>query len=626
MNHELYKSYSSDNFRSDSKLKNFISTSVAHSHSKAQDTLDELLSSIDEMPDFHDPYSDVSLFLSERIKEEIKHCQTEKKWSLKFQEQLIQKISPDFRKKFPHYRLGVMALKKTWEKVIYYTQQLEGHTEALSSDGSLNTEFFIRENLKQYTHLHQSPSPVAYHYAHQLAGKISEFAATIDGKKPEWDFLTRMIWSMQKHLLAGSIENLQSPYDERDKADVLIQKTLLEFTSKEPLIEQKELEEKIMESLRSLHELAEFSTLDKIGCYVSSLLAEKLYPHSEYHLKCSHEQKNAITHFIERHSALYKTTNTAPVLSDLVRRIIALYTLATQLPKDLTEEKIFAAVDGCYPIVKNDRPAFHQSVYAFISAELLLMRNDLYCKSVDFVKKAVYQSYQETKHLPGLEGNAINLLPIVLWKMLSETEGFLEKLPYKIGQRMDEEIGHILVDRPSLSFDAIVKETVRFFQMAKEVSAKKKEKDLQQKAYLASLQGDMVAILEDIDSELPLIKLIKEKINQEIDFDPAQITALVFQEYLQKHPNLSIYAAQLSSKIGTYVKCLWYKSPSPPYESTFARFLAWHERQARSKHMLTRQELLEKLPEICIKSLPLLPFDRSYFDSLFPSPEEKEYA
>ena len=80
----------------------------------------------------------------------MKHCQTEKKWTLKFQENLIHKITPEFRKKFPHYRLGVMALKKTWEKVIYYTQQIEGHTEALSKDGSLNIAFFIKENLKSF--------------------------------------------------------------------------------------------------------------------------------------------------------------------------------------------------------------------------------------------------------------------------------------------------------------------------------------------------------------------------------------------------------------------------------------------------------------------------------------------
>ena len=102
---------------------------------------------------------------------------------------------------------------------------------------------------------------------------------------------------MQKHLLTGSIQNLQSPYDERQKIDLFIQKILLEITSKEPMIEQKELKEKIMESLRALHELTGFSTLDKIGCYVSSLLAEKLYPHSEFHVKFSHAQKNGYRPF-----------------------------------------------------------------------------------------------------------------------------------------------------------------------------------------------------------------------------------------------------------------------------------------------------------------------------------------
>ena len=64
MNHKLFTSYSSDNFWSDSNIRNFVSSSVSQNNSRETNSLEDLLSPIDEMPDFHDPYSEVNLFLS----------------------------------------------------------------------------------------------------------------------------------------------------------------------------------------------------------------------------------------------------------------------------------------------------------------------------------------------------------------------------------------------------------------------------------------------------------------------------------------------------------------------------------------------------------------------------------
>ena len=77
---------------------------------------------IDESPDLHDPYSELNLFLTRKIKEEFKTAGTTKKWSIYVQEKLIEKITPEFKKKFPHYRLGVSALKKVWEKFSYFSK------------------------------------------------------------------------------------------------------------------------------------------------------------------------------------------------------------------------------------------------------------------------------------------------------------------------------------------------------------------------------------------------------------------------------------------------------------------------------------------------------------------------
>src|SRR5271169_6303574 len=91
---------------------------------KLRDPIDDyhFSSSVDEQADFYDPFSDLNLFLVQKITQEMRHCGSSKKWTLKIQEELLKKISPEFQKKFPHYRLGVAALKKTWEKIAYFSQ------------------------------------------------------------------------------------------------------------------------------------------------------------------------------------------------------------------------------------------------------------------------------------------------------------------------------------------------------------------------------------------------------------------------------------------------------------------------------------------------------------------------
>src|SRR5262249_21381034 len=150
---------------------------------------------------------------------------------------------------------------------------------------------------------------------------------TIDGIRPELEHVTRMIWSLQRNLLTNAQE-LSSPYDEYEQIDKLIVKTILEVSAKDPQISHSELEHKVKEILLSLLEMPSFSSLDQMTGNVSALIAEKLYSTSLFHTLFLAEQKTAINNFIRRHNSLCKTAGPSPQLSELVRRIIALYTLA----------------------------------------------------------------------------------------------------------------------------------------------------------------------------------------------------------------------------------------------------------------------------------------------------------
>ncbi len=207
---------------------------------------------LDEASDFHDPYSDLNLFLTRQIKEEFKETGV-KKWSIYLQEKLITKIGPEFRKKFPHYRLGVAALKKVWEKIAYYSQTFESQKEALTPDGHLDLHFLIRENLKQFFKNKKKFPFHPYLLAQQVALKISECLAAYDGIRPMLQHMTKLIWAVERHLIPPQqIPALANPYEECDSLDKLILKFMLEALGKNPQLSQEELQRQVRLTLQSL--------------------------------------------------------------------------------------------------------------------------------------------------------------------------------------------------------------------------------------------------------------------------------------------------------------------------------------------------------------------------------------
>ncbi len=606
-----------DNFWSNSSK--FVTSSLPISAKKREEALSDLLHAVDESPEFYDPYSDLNLFLSQKIKQEMQHCSSSKKWSIKIQEDLLLKITPDFQEKFPQYRLGVSALKKTWEKVAYYSHQIEHQKEAIAVDGKLSIPFFIKENLKNYTSSRNLGAIHPSHYAHQLAIKMSECIATIDGYRPQLDHLTKMIWSIQRHLLSnGGLDQYNSPYDEYDQIDKLIVKTILEVSAKDPQLGQNELEHKVKEILLSLHDLPSFSSLDLMTQNVSALIAEKLYGTSKFHTLFLAEQKTAINNFIRRHNSLCKTAEPSPQLHVLVRRIIALYTLSSGLPKTLTEEEVKAAALAVYPQRQDVRPNLCQALYAFISAEVMLMKSEEFCRSPTYVADAIWAAYKEATLLPLLQGAETDILEIAIWKSLSETEGMLERLPYRIGQRIEEEIAGILIENPTQSFAALVQETVDFFKRTRDLVQIKQWDDIEKKIHIWAIQGDMICRQVRLKSESTLLGMIRQKWKDTPSILPHHtFVSGICQEYLKSYPELAPYSGQLSLRVWILYKYAWYSLLGSDQESSFDRFLKWHACSLLfSGAALDQEHLVHQLEEIVRKTLPLIPFDRKQADAV----------
>ncbi|NGX26974.1 MAG: hypothetical protein K940chlam6_00901 [Chlamydiae bacterium] len=238
----------------------------------------EILDAIDERPEFHDPYSELNLFLSQKVKREMRHCSNSKKWSPQLQDELLCKITPEFQKRFPKYRLGVSALKKTWEKVQFFSTQIQEQKEALTQDGKLNISFFIKENLKTATKLQNTCHLHPCHYAQQLAVKMSECIAVVDGIRPKLDQLTRTIWSLQRHLIPKlAPEHFKSPYDENEKVDKLIVKAILEITAKHREIPQAELSFHVQKRLIQLRHVTATYTPNQMKKMLAALYADQCH-------------------------------------------------------------------------------------------------------------------------------------------------------------------------------------------------------------------------------------------------------------------------------------------------------------------------------------------------------------
>ncbi len=198
---------------------------------------------VDKIAPFQDPYSDVSLFLSKKIKEQAHLLERSKKWSFQLQQRLLEKISPEFGKKFPKCHLGAAALKKTWEKVSHLSKILKERNEAFSENGSLSLPFLIRENLKRMLNQGSTPSH-PFLLAQQLALKIGESLATYEGVKLNIEYLTDLIWTSFNHLVPS---NLKKNLKIKDR---LIIKWMLDTMTEYPGLSQRELSQTLHDKFK----------------------------------------------------------------------------------------------------------------------------------------------------------------------------------------------------------------------------------------------------------------------------------------------------------------------------------------------------------------------------------------
>jgi hypothetical protein len=357
-------------------------------------------------------------------------------------------------------------------------------------------------------------------------------------------------------------------------------------------------------------------------CNVAAVLAEKLSAQSLFSTLFRVEQKKSMIEFIQRHITLYKSSSKDPHLPEFIRRTISLYNLALTMPKTLSEIEIKEAILSIYPHQNETRPDLDQSIYAFISAEVILLKNKEYCYSIEYVTESIIKSYIQAKNLPEIPEVQTDLLEMILWKMVSENEGLLQKLPYIIGQKIEEQIAHLFIESPNQSFKSALQHVLQFFKKTKELTTYKKWDEIERKIHNWSMQSDMLCRWVKYPSDTPLLSEVIQTyhaMNPEMTSTASQIViSQVAQNYLRKYPVLASYLPQLTQHIGAIYKCVWY-AENKGSESALGRFMKWQKIELKNALPLADEEvLLDYLEEICSKKLPLISFERKFLkESLF---------
>ncbi|MCH9631281.1 MAG: hypothetical protein S4CHLAM37_13030 [Chlamydiia bacterium] len=586
---------------------------------------------IDETEDFHDPFSDLSLFLSKQIKSEVQRNGSSKQWSQKIEKDLLKKILPEFKVKFPKYRLGVSAVKKVWEKVSYYYGKVQTQKEAIKSDGKLNIEYMIKENLRGCQTLKPSFDMPEYNTAHQLAIKMSECIATLDGVRPRLDHLTKTIWAAQKHMLKSLPTNAsKNAFEEYDNIDKLIVRMLLEKTAENHATCKIDLAESIKNQFHMIRDLVKDTPKENLYQNIAKVIAKKFYKNtSMYHL-LNQDEKDTIYNFIQKQIKIVASDASMTdetVVIETMQRVLALYPLAHCLPRNLDLETVKQTIDYVYDMNTQTKPFpvsfLDQGLVAFIHAEMHFYKRKQLFDDYEEVQKNILETITDARSLPLWQESYQEELEIFIW------EHFDSKAPLSEEESatLENEIANVLLDFPNTSFRNAIYHVMDFFKKTKDLLVKKESDeqeflwdDIHHKIELWTVQNDMLCRWIHFDPNTPLLKLISSYFEKNEDADKKnhqEIVDTIFTSFRDSNPSAIIDESLLKARVWILYKYFWYHHQADGEESSLDRFIKWHLKDIFYTHSeLDLEAQITILEKRLITLLPLTPFSRKKIERM----------
>ncbi|MBI5274062.1 MAG: hypothetical protein HY860_03290 [Chlamydiales bacterium] len=582
---------------------------------------------IDESEEFYDPFSDLSLFLAKKITKIISSGTLPKQWSGKVQELLLEKILPEFEKRFPKYRLGGSALKKTFDKVLFYYQKMQAEKHAFQSDGSIDVEYIIKENLRNAPPTSSLYGVHPYNYSHQLAVKVSECIATLDGIRIPLDQLTKTIWSAQKHLLPKQDLVKKAPFEHHEIIDKLIIRNLLHNTCLEKEISQRLLMERIIQSIKDYEELSIYKSIEDLKVVIASVLSDLVIKNLSIFRQLSSKKIDVMESFIVKQIKRCKEQKgrlTKENKASIVSRILSLYPIAASLPREDAKQQLDGAIQYVYSLSSNifapTSPMMNHAMLSFINTEIVSLKEKKETGALEKVLSTLLTVFQDAHELPKLNDKQISELEAWIWHLINLTDQSSHKIPKKVKELIENELSHLIVEKEVFCFRELVQEALLFFKRINELEYFKNffvfnqetkiEEKLKNKAYLWSIQNDLVCSILEFDHHSHLIKETEKALASNEYKNLSSLIETVCQNYMRAFPFLSSFSHHLQVHVCIIVKYVWYNHKRTDKESSYHRFLKWHmNRLIESTLPLDEQGLIDHLATLSMHTLPLIPFD-----------------
>lgn len=395
--------------------------------------------SLHELEEFHDPFSDISLFLSQKISSEIAAHGSSQDWSAQIEQDLLRKILPEFKVRFPRYRLGLFALKKAFEKAAYFYEKLYGHK-------NLSANSLIRENLR--TQLEVGMYNSLKGVSEQIAQNVGECLATLQGKKPNMLGLMAKSYSALKALQKES--SPQNPFHTCDARDSLIVKTQIETIAEHPAITYRQLQAVVEQKLSTLHELPAPHKNAKIETLIASHLGKKWS--ATLKAKLCEKELQLLRKIVQEE---HETGNPAPKLA---RHL----------------EMILLMAKSCY----GDHPP--SKLLDFYQKEILL----------EFEESGFSETQHQIEQVSLLD--KFLKLPLcdakaLLWALIAENTPATSPL---LIEMIDNEIATTILQKPDIDFWSLVQNTLLKFKKAKEIL--ETQEGLEEKIEFWAIQGELI--------------------------------------------------------------------------------------------------------------------------------------
>ncbi|MCP5491737.1 MAG: hypothetical protein H7A40_01670 [Chlamydiales bacterium] len=538
---------------------------------------------IDELDD---TFSDVQLFLSQKISKLLRDNKSCEPWSYQLQSLLISSIKSEFQKRFPNRHLSGPVIQKVYEKVSYFYELIEQHQRLLTPNGTLDLDAIIRYHLKRSDRKPRSAMQVAMH----IAFKVSEWIAIIEGRRCSLEHLQKRIWAAYKNICNPSA-NLQPC--EIDEMDRWIIKHQISILSCEEIISERQLRNELYQTFNRLKDQPA-DTFSEDCTLIAAHLYSEAYQRAKAPTMTDLQQK-AIRNFV---GCQIRFSN----ITEVGRRLCSLYPLALKLPKSICEEKLKIAINYTYALACGRTlpacPILDTSIYALLNTQVIALIGQKPLPTLEDVTALLLELFACAKDLPVIEEASA-----ILWhELIAQANPQLNQVLIPL---VELSLADTLCNNPQISFDELLQQTIATLRADKHIVD---TQNLSTHLRVWTIQGDMLHRWTCFNKEEQLYKIALETAQKYKYFDgkitDRDLSLVVADRYFESNPHMRPFEAPIKKRITAICKNAWYHYKSS--EAPIQKLKAWHTRRLEALHpQLPKKEISQKLRATLRRIAPL---------------------